>query len=94
MWDYGGLDVLPLWRNWQTRMVQVHVPVRAWGFNSLQRHFENSRPILCRFRESSFVGQCATPVRPGLPGYVGMLLRRDLSFLRQSFDKRLRCTDT
>jgi hypothetical protein len=29
---------LPLWRNWQTRMVQVHVPARVWGFDFLQRH--------------------------------------------------------
>src|SRR5882724_10108473 len=26
---------LPKWRNWQTRMVQVHVPARVWGFESL-----------------------------------------------------------
>src|SRR2546429_568375 len=29
---------MPKWRNWQTRMVQVHVPARAWGFESLLRH--------------------------------------------------------
>src|SRR6185312_2294712 len=29
---------LPKWRNWQTRMVQVHVPARVWGFESLLRH--------------------------------------------------------
>src|SRR5580765_1020785 len=28
----------PKWRNWQTRMVQVHVPARVWGFESLLRH--------------------------------------------------------
>jgi hypothetical protein len=28
----------PKWRNWQTRMVQVHVPATAWGFESLLRH--------------------------------------------------------
>ena len=33
----------PKWRNWQTRMVQVHVPARVWGFESLLRHqFINS----------------------------------------------------
>jgi hypothetical protein len=29
---------VPKWRNWQTRMVQVHVPARVWGFESLLRH--------------------------------------------------------
>ena len=35
----------PLWRNWQTRMVQVHVHASGWGFNSLQRHFQLSESI-------------------------------------------------
>ena len=37
----GVLPVLkrvPKWRNWQTRMVQVHVLARVWGFESLLRH--------------------------------------------------------
>src|ERR1700691_2883045 len=29
---------LPSWRNWQTRMVQVHVPARVWGFEFLRWH--------------------------------------------------------
>src|SRR5262245_20054557 len=29
---------MPKWRSWQTRMVQVHVPARVWGFESLLRH--------------------------------------------------------
>ena len=29
---------LPSWRNWQTRMVQVHVLARVWGFESLRWH--------------------------------------------------------
>jgi hypothetical protein len=45
MWEYGGLDPLPLWRNWQTRMVQVHVTARSWGFNSLQRHFRGRAEV-------------------------------------------------
>ncbi len=28
----------PKWRNWQTRMVQGHVPARVWGFKSPLRH--------------------------------------------------------
>ena len=31
---------MPKWRNWQTRMVQVHVLARVWGFESLLRHFK------------------------------------------------------
>ena len=34
------LDLCPVpkWRNWQTRVVQVHVLARVWGFESLLRH--------------------------------------------------------
>src|SRR6266571_3989497 len=28
----------PKWRNWQTRMIQGHVPARVWGFKSPLRH--------------------------------------------------------
>ncbi len=35
--DLRGTDV-PKWRNWQTRVVQVHVLARVWGFESLLRH--------------------------------------------------------
>ena len=31
-------DSMRLWRNWQTRMVQVHVNASSWGFKSLQPH--------------------------------------------------------
>src|SRR6266700_340918 len=37
---------LPEWRNWQTRMVQVHVPARVWGFESLLRHQSSARNSL------------------------------------------------
>ena len=30
--------IVPKWRNWQTRVVQVHVLARVWGFESLLRH--------------------------------------------------------
>ncbi len=30
------------WRNWQTRTVQVRVPVRAWGFKSPLAHQEKA----------------------------------------------------
>jgi hypothetical protein len=30
--------IVPSWRNWQTRMVQVHVPATVWGFESLRWH--------------------------------------------------------
>ena len=29
---------VPKWRNWQTRMVQVHVLARVWRFKSSLRH--------------------------------------------------------
>jgi hypothetical protein len=31
----------PKWRNWQTRMVQGHVPARVWGFKSPLRHHKS-----------------------------------------------------
>ena len=31
-------SLVPKWRNWQTRVVQVHVLARVWGFESLLRH--------------------------------------------------------
>src|SRR6476646_3734144 len=39
--SFGGLrwkGGVPKWRNWQTRVVQVHVLARVWGFESLLRH--------------------------------------------------------
>ena len=27
-----------MWRNWQTRMIQVHVPAMAWRFKSSHPH--------------------------------------------------------
>ena len=44
---------VPKWRNWQTRMVQVHVPARVWGFESLLRH-QLSREI---YANSKFLKQ-------------------------------------
>jgi hypothetical protein len=37
-----NLCPVPKWRNWQTRVVQVHVLARVWGFESLLRH-QNSK---------------------------------------------------
>src|SRR5258708_22190200 len=36
--EAAGVVSRPSWRNWQTRMVQVHVPARVWGFESLRWH--------------------------------------------------------
>ncbi len=30
--------IVRMWRNWQTRMVQVHVPARVWRFKSSHPH--------------------------------------------------------
>ena len=38
------LCLVPKWRNWQTRVVQVHVLARVWGFESLLRH-HSSKPV-------------------------------------------------
>ena len=39
---------VPKWRNWQTRVVQVHVLARVWGFESLLRHQIFSKSIATR----------------------------------------------
>ena len=46
---------VPKWRNWQTRMVQVHVPARVWGFESLLRHQFSQRALfsVLWFREDT-----------------------------------------
>ena len=31
-----------MWRNWQTRMVQVHVPARVWRFKSSHPHHDSN----------------------------------------------------
>ena len=38
MQSIPDLCPVPKWRNWQTRVVQVHVLARVWGFESLLRH--------------------------------------------------------
>src|SRR5580698_1661626 len=68
---------VPKWRNWQTRMVQVHVLARVWRFKSSLRH-QNPSSILER------------PGNPGLccvwsPGDQLKLLNADLGSFKRSF---------
>ena len=51
---------MPEWRNWQTRMVQVHVLARVWGFESLLRHqqFNLGEPLPHLFHH----GTCHRPI--------------------------------
>ena len=57
---------VPKWRNWQTRMVQVHVLARVWGFESLLRHqfiLRNEPPSggSCRFRRQMVAKRLGCP---------------------------------
>ena len=36
-----------MWRNWLTRMVQVHVKAISWGFKSLHPHQKEQYPFGC-----------------------------------------------
>ena len=36
--SYNNPCHLRMWRNWQTRMVQVHMKAISWGFKSLHPH--------------------------------------------------------
>jgi hypothetical protein len=46
----------PKWRNWQTRMVQVHVLARVWGFESPPRHQRFTiPPAMSNLQEGFFV---------------------------------------
>ena len=46
------LCLVPKWRNWQTRVVQVHVLARVWGFESLLRHHDIPYLIESRVKTS------------------------------------------
>jgi hypothetical protein len=52
---------VPKWRNWQTRMVQVHVPARVWGFESLLRH---QSFLEKQFSLRSFGSRCSLRISP------------------------------
>ena len=45
---------VPKWRNWQTRVVQVHVLARVWGFESLLRHQKSYEPCLANRPRRAF----------------------------------------
>ncbi len=51
-------SLLPSWRNWQTRMVQVHVLARVWGFESLRWHQDFS--CIFQFRHYSVPSRSLT----------------------------------
>ena len=60
-----------IWRNWQTRTVQVRVKVTSWGFESLYPHqikeqssIQNSLPIW----RAVFVSMPGKPDTMGLSG--------------------------
>ena len=59
------------WRNWQTRTVQVRVPVRAWGFKSPLAHQSDESSIVSRRHVSS-----STVTESPAPGRA-LLLRFD-----------------
>ena len=51
-----SIFTVPKWRNWQTRMVQVHVLARVWGFESPPRHQRFTiPPAMSNLREGFFV---------------------------------------
>ena len=45
-WEARGSELLPKWRNWQTRCVQGAVSNCSWGFKSPLRHSHFSRETL------------------------------------------------
>src|SRR5271167_3266485 len=63
-----NLYTVPKWRNWQTRMVQVHVLARVWGFESLLRHQCSANRQFVVMIPTSFAANLAgSPKRkPGL----------------------------
>src|SRR5579872_7142834 len=66
---------LPSWRNWQTRMVQVHVLARVWGFESLRWHQEavGSGQLILSYMESF----CPLSFRKRLQPLRNLLFARD-----------------
>ena len=51
-----------MWRNWQTRMVQVHVKAISWGFKSLHPHQKAS------LKDEAFL--CFSKARFQKPGFL------------------------
>src|SRR5262245_135998 len=81
-----------MWRNWQTRMVQVHVLAREWRFKSSHPHQQNGigdralrncPPSSPRYAYPSFasLGFLQSFIRRGKVSCAGMLLRWFVCFL-------------
>ena len=87
---FPDVSTVPKWRNWQTRMVQVHVLARVWRFKSSLRH-QNSeqyemprgglsigallRPGLCCVRGFVASGAWFAGLIALGPGHAGSLYR-------------------
>ena len=73
-----------MWRNWQTRMVQVHVKAISWGFKSLHPHqslvSSETRLFLVFLAVSCYTEfiklQEGSPCCPGARRSIGCRIRR------------------
>src|SRR5713226_2221179 len=77
---------LPSWRNWQTRMVQVHVPARVWGFESLRWHQEISARSFAALRISPAGSRFAQARKPAQVRVPSMAPRNISPVLRCAQD--------
>ena len=55
----------PRWRNWYTRMLEVHVPVRDWRFESSPGHLGRLVPMFA-------FGEIGIPTKA--PGQSGIII--------------------
>src|SRR5271165_6988365 len=76
---------VPKWRNWQTRMVQVHVLARVWRFKSSLRHQEAAKipcpgpatPNRALLRLGSCPASCAASLKRGIYTEICMATHLD-----------------
>ena len=83
----GAATTKPKWRNWQTRMVQVHVTARSWGFESLLRHQSFLRPVINRLQGVSI---CSTVPKTNLVLGFFFCHRLCLSNARMAMGRRVK----
>ena len=70
--------LLRKWRNWQTRMIQVHVSARMWRFESSLPHRVPCRRDVRLYEDSTY--GVLGPLR--VPAYCGWNLAATRTFVR------------
>ena len=81
------LPSMRAWRNWQTRMLQVHMGNSPWGFKSLRPHHFYMKPRLGAF-SLGFIGVRRLVVVKEAPVIIALLVVVIASFCSALKNKR------